>query len=405
MHITYAQDGCDISDTASGFALRPGDTRFSKRFKQEVYDFVGFLVDKDNMLAVFPKHYFSECEQGSEEDICLLFDVITKYISTDSHRPSAEKYMGYQDNFESDYPFMAFFEVYDYYKKYGLYREEELSITKGQRGKVSWRTTIQKSNVVVSHENLIFTSLYSQRRSPKAAFIGECMTYVINHTISEFSSLIHLPPVRSEMPKMDLLANRDYVLRMLRQCKAGIFKDAQKKLLNSLITFFEQYGADSSGGPQHIKIHYFDFIWQEMIDVYLNSFFLGVDEVSGTLIFDPALHRSPVSFTDRTIYIDDSVHGFKLVLDHYAEDDRAQFIFDSKYYDRVSELNYKQFSYGAILGNPSKKTYNALLLPGKCCGQYHLKLKTEFSIGLGRVGDIIEQFLDMKTVMEHYVSS
>ena len=53
MHITYAQDGCDISDTASGFALRPGDTRFSKRFKQEVYDFVGFLVDKDNMLAVF----------------------------------------------------------------------------------------------------------------------------------------------------------------------------------------------------------------------------------------------------------------------------------------------------------------------------------------------------------------
>lgn len=83
---------------------------------------------------------------------------------------------------------MPFFEVYDYYRKYGLYYEEETIVTRGQRGKISWKDTIRRSNILISVGNIVFTPLYSRVKNRKSDFASDCMVFVINHTLKTFPS-------------------------------------------------------------------------------------------------------------------------------------------------------------------------------------------------------------------------
>lgn len=91
-------------------------------------------MSNNETLAVFPKRYFSfeeieELNRTPSSDICdanLLFKTISTYMREDTLRTAtAEKYIGEQKGYESDYPFNAFFEVYDYYKYY--YEVSELN--------------------------------------------------------------------------------------------------------------------------------------------------------------------------------------------------------------------------------------------------------------------------------------
>ena len=67
-----------------------------------------------------------------------------------------------------------------------------------------------------------------------------------------------MSPILAKKSKIDFLSNIDYTLRQLYQFRDIIFKDYQKKLINSLIDFFEQYRKLKKGGAIHFKINYFD---------------------------------------------------------------------------------------------------------------------------------------------------
>ena len=94
-----------------------------------------------------------------------------------------------------------------------------------------------------------------------------------------------------------------------------------------------------------------------------------------------------------------------LRINHYGKEDGKQYIFDSKYYYELSEMNYKQFAYDVLLQslNREDETYNVLILPGQPHSSSHLLLKAEFRNESMRNYRIIEQYIDTKKVMEHYV--
>ena len=55
MRILYGQDSENvIQDPTVKISLHPGDTRFIKKEKRTVYDFVGFVIHDKETLAVFP---------------------------------------------------------------------------------------------------------------------------------------------------------------------------------------------------------------------------------------------------------------------------------------------------------------------------------------------------------------
>ncbi len=409
----YNVDGIDLSP----FGLEKGDTKYLKSDNKEVFDFVGFVLDEDNLLSVFPKHFYSDLElkdlnrnkKANLEDIKLLFDVFVKYTKEVSTTAKATKYIGEKPEFVSDYPFASFFEVYKYFRQYGIYRESNIEVKPNANGPVAWKKTIQKAQAIVSNGNLIFTPLYRKKKRQQNVFLSECMVFVIDHTINSFPYFIRLPKTGYKINSFDFIKHREYTLQQLRQINSKTFKDTHKKLIAHLINFFEQYKKSPKGGDIHIKINYFDKIWEQMVSKYLNKYFKCVDEVSDSIIFDKSLVASPLRFEAKEFSIDDSPHRFKIRLDHHAKQDDSIYIFDSKYYYNVSDLNYKQFSYNEILrGGISKSTkiYSALILPNNStCSNLHFSLSPAY-LGDRKTGTkIIEQYLNIKEVMQTYISN
>lgn len=413
LQIVFGQDGDEINGEIKKFSLSDGDKRYSKKLKNYILDFVGFVIEKEKILAVFPKHFFDDDnnfeEQNKkevEENIKMLFKVICKYNT--ENKSIADKYIGYEDNFESDYPFESFFKIYEYYKKYGIYKEEEVIISKNTNSKISWKDTIQKSNIIVSNRNLVFLPIYSKKKSNRDAFISECMTFVINYTIRNFFYFIQLPTVRKKECEVDFLTNREYTLRQLYQYKSTIFKDYQKGLINALINFFEKYDKKATGGAIHFKINYFDIIWESMVNKYLNDCFVDVDKENCKLIFDYKKRQDIKKFANKNFNIDKSYHRFSIRPDHYYSDENTMYVFDSKYYENIMDLNYKQFSYTILLGNSelgnNKNLYSALLLPGRSKNGLHLKLDLPYCQLNQGCNYIIEQFLSVRLLMMNYLN-
>lgn len=408
MHeVFYGQDGEIIKDEIiKNFTLSRGDTRYKKEDRIELFDFVGFILNEKKMLAVFPKHYFSSEKIDNDiEDIQLLFKTIYQYINTEKSKATANKYMGNDPEFDSDYPFAAFFSIYNYFKQYGIYQEKMVKTTPGLSGKISWKDTIRKSKKIISDGNLIFTPLYVNKKRTKQVFLSECMAFAIDYTLQKFHYFFSLPRTNYNISNFDFFDNKEYVLGQLRQSKNEVFKDIHKKVIQDLIDFFESLDK-LKGGDIHIKINYFDKVWEKMVEKYLNDYFFKVDDIGQKLIFNNSKCTSIFKFKNKIFDIDDSIHQFKIILDHYALQDGNQYIFDSKYYTEIKSLDYKQLSYYKLLKykvEKDKKTYNALILPGEKESCHHFKLADAFKSSQENNIIIMEYYLNVKKAMKNYV--
>lgn len=413
-YIKVGQDGDKIdTSTKSLFSLIQGiDTRF--KFKdpgKEVYDFVGLICKKDEILVVFPKHYFSQQEikvinsgeKNFETELKNLFNAIYKYINNKNTK--ADRYAGNLDEFESDFPFKSFFSIYNYFQQYGLYKEKILKTKKGYSGKINWKETIRKSKKIYSEGNIIHFPLLIKQKKNKEVFISECMAFAIDYTLERFSFLFSLPKTNFSNYSFNFLSNTDYVVGRLQALKNEVFKDAHKKLINSLIDFFSDLKEHKKGGDIHIKIKYFNLIWEEMIHSYLNKFFVEVNQQEDNLIFNKDQKESLVQFNKKSFNVDASNNKFTIEPDHYFENDKVQYIFDAKYYLSVNNLNYKQYAYHEMLNNNTQITYSALIVPNEKeeGSELHFLLDDKFIGDNGSKTKILLQKIKTKDVLNSYV--
>ena len=110
----------------------------------------------------------------------------------------------------------------------------------------------------------------------------------------------------------------------------------------------------------------------------------------------------------------DSAREFRLQPDHYATetDSKArsiQYIFDAKYYNEITDLNYKQVSYHAFLRNQADITHSALIAPTEPKSELkgsrkHLEMNSDYYNNLEEKIIIWEHYLPIKEVMEDYLN-
>ena len=413
----YGQDG-EIADQnlIKIFGLGTRELRHSDKLDADVFDVVGFVYKDNKILVVFPKHYYSKADIDRfnqsgislSYDIKLLYNVIKKYGETENTNAVARSYLGAKDGYSADYPFKPFYEVYDYFQKYGIYKEKEIRIIEGTSGRVSWKDTIRKSNKIISGGNLVFSPFYTYKKNYNDVFLTECMAFIIDYTIDFFSDFLTMKKTGVRY-YFDFPNNIDYVIRQLNLHQSRMFKDTQKHLVKSMIEFFEQFKGKSKGGKVHVKIRYFDMIWQCMISKYLNRHFAGIDPCNGAAVFDEGLSNSVISFSQKRFTdIDLSHNNFYIDVDHIAYEDDVLYIFDSKYYSAINDLNYKQLSYNEILRYHYPGVVeidNILILPGTDGADLHFAYAPDY-VGTRTIGTkIIEQFIMPKKVMEDYLLS
>lgn len=416
-YIYIGQDNTKIdSNLKKTFRLEQGlDTRFlNKREECELFDLVGLIVKQNEVLVVFPKHYFSSLDIykantniiNVDSDIKLLFDTIYKYISTQDRKGKASRYSGKDIDYVSDYPFASFFSIYRYFQQFGIYKERVRVIKKNKYGKVSWKDTIKKSQRIVSGNSFIHLPLLSIQNKSIQVLLGDCMTFAINYTLNKFPFLISLPKVSYPEHSFDFLNNTHFIIKHLELKKSECFKDIHINLIDDLITFFiELDKCQGKGGDIHVKIKYFNLVWEDMVEKYLNNHFLGVNQDQNELLFNKSKQNNLSRFSKMMFRVDQSSNRYTIAPDHYLCDNEFQYIFDAKYYANIEKLNYKQFSYHEILKTKSSNTISALLLPcdDEINSSIHFSLADDFVVEGNNKTVIILQYLNIKEVMCSYV--
>lgn len=413
-YIVYGQDG-EIANISirTFFNLSIEDVKYDKHTKECYFDFVGFVFCKGKILAVFPKHYFTETELADanksdailEFDIRLLYDSIRKYSTETNSNAVAKSYLGRDENYKSDYPFEAFYAVYDYFRNYGLYKEQEEIIKPGVHGKISWKKTIQNADMLVNNGNIIFSPLFVKKNNYFGNFITECMAFIIDYTIEYFNMFITLPRTMYRRSRFNYLENIDYVIKKLYEIKGKVYKDNTKALISNMIRFFEEYERNCKGGSIHIRINYFELVWEKAVELYLNKHFNGVSALDGSISFDTQQKASTIKFEKAYFSIDDSPNQYGIAPDYFAVNGNEMYLFDAKYYSEVKGLNYKQYAYNEMLRYYTyiTKMHSILLLPGQNSTRKHFELSNKY-IGSRTYGNaIMEQYINVKDVLSSYV--
>ena len=78
LKVFIGEDGEIVNEEFEKFDLTNNDKKYAKESQNFVLDFVGFIVEKDKMLAVFPKRFFDEYDRNDnqKENIKLLKNML-----------------------------------------------------------------------------------------------------------------------------------------------------------------------------------------------------------------------------------------------------------------------------------------------------------------------------------------
>lgn len=384
------------------FNLRadPRNLRYSYGKRCEVLNFVGFIIQKDEVLIALPKHYASvnQLDSLGDADIRLLFDVLFTHQVR-----NVSQYIGSLVDYESNFPFKSFYAIYAYYLKYGLYHEMHTITKPGLKGKIDWKDTIRKSNTVISENNLIYLPLYSKEIRRNDVFLGECMAFAIGYTLRHYSLFISGRFPTINLNQFNFFANKEYTLARLKKVYTELFKDIDKKLVRDLIEF---YSLVPEGGNITIKHYNFELIWESIVEKYLNTFFKGVTQQG--LVFSNQRVGKSYHFKKVVFHVDKAHPNHRLEPDHYYNDKEEQFIFDSKYYSKVYDLNHKQVAYYTFLKNQAQRTYNALIIPTEKESSplptpLHFELDPKFYTHEDDQIKIWEYYLNIADAMRNYI--
>ena len=386
---------------------------FRKRFVKDIHsgeltdeyeyvlDFVGFLVNRENdVFTVFPKNYRVD---DLNSDSAQLFKVIAKHMQ---QRP--ELYLGnnYGKKFKSNYPFAAFFGIYDYYVKYGLYFEDKLYIKPNVGGKVNWKETIRLSGKYLTNNKLSFFPLYYEKKYYFSVFLTECMIYAIDYTIDRFGIFINLDKTGMPFSNFEIFNDKEVILENLYSLRQQTFKDSLIELIDHLINFFREL---NEGGSYYFKHYSFSSIWEDMVMSYLKSNYKEIK--NNALVLDSSSAKN-IKFSKVPFHPNLANNSHYFEPDYYYGENDTQLIFDAKYYTSIRGMDYKQIAYYLFLNehreritDPPKysKTYSALILPSESrTSKLHFKMDPLYNKSNQELV-ISEEYLDIHEIIDFYV--
>lgn len=389
--------------------IEPGD--IIKNKEGYTSKFVGFIFSQNATLVSFPKNYFdpvriNEKNENSlknlRNDGKLLFSVFQKTI-----KKFSTSTLGIETDLNDNYPFKSFMDVYNYFLKYGLFTNDYEIKKMGYTGKIDWKNTLLKSPIIIDGKNLLFSPLVIRQKIKEYVFISKCMAYVINSTVAYFSLFLNFKTVDLEINDINW-TNKKMILFELRKSKQTIFKDKYKQLIDNLIIFFES--ENCGAGVLKFKTRKFDLIWEEMIQVYLNNSFKGINS-NGYIEFGNKCYNN--NFQKKILSPDKSLNKRTIELDYYLIKDKHRYIFDGKYYSQVERVDYKQIAYYFLTKSYENEddhltTYNILILPtfrendSLLNKVSHFELKESYNKNEKNF-NIKEQYCNIKSIMKSYL--
>lgn len=360
--------------------------------------FVGVIVFKERVLFSFPKHYSVENLSDKEKLECMK--EILAVISM--NRINKGSFDNNTKALRDEFPLRSYLEVMNYFRKYGLYKSTEKYTQEGYNGRINWNKTINRANKILQDKDVMFYPFILNKVRDKDIFISECMDFVLNDALKYKSLITRIINYNSKFNNK-LFSNIKYVINHLKQIKSSYFKDSEKKLIDSLIEYFS-WKSRLKDNMRMLTLK-FENYWENMINVYLNGKFLSVEDdkimwsdnmevqnrfgKSGGLSVESKETENRLNRKARMVEYD-----------HFMIKEDVVYIFDSKYYNEVTSLNYKQLFYHYKLKqrHPNSRIINGLLLP--TYKEYYTSIHID-RIDLDNV-KIVEHYLNLREVISYY---
>lgn len=364
-------------------------------------NFVGFVTDeKDDMLAVFPKNFSIH---NVSSDAKLVFQTIARY----SQRRHTD-FIGQlsDEKWETSFPFAAFFSIYSYYQKHGLFFETKEVLRNNAGGKINWKETIRQSDKYISHDKLVFYPFLYKKTKNVFSFLTQCMIFSIDYTAIKFGELLDVQPIEYEMPNFDIYGHKEAIVNELLRIREATFRDDYLKLIDALIAFF---GKINYGGRYYLKHYTFSSIWEDSTRRYLSRHFNGI--IDDTIQLSPS-PKASVKFEKKSFNPNEAVNNEYFQPDCYVESGDTQFIFDAKYYSNSRGIMYKELAYVLLLKDirdfvKSKpkfaKTSCAVILPSTERKTFvNFKMNPTFNSYYANI-KIMEEYFDIRDVLIDYL--
>lgn len=325
-------------------------------------NFVGIVMKNKEILFSFPK-FFSIPKKESEilnsiNNILMLLEI------TQSTVGSFDK--GIKENF----PLKAYLEIVFYFKRRGIYVKEVIGNSKGYKGQISWKKTIERSNKIISKSGIIFTPFIIKGKNEKKVFISRCMEFILSDVNENYKKIItHTFPYNSNKCIDKEVLGFDKTIGKLKKIKAYSFKDTEKELINNLIEYFRW--KSTSKKNIHMITFNFERYWQSMIELYLNHNFKEYDSSRELIIWEDDCNKGWNFKTSSKKYFESDSMRVQLeskepdrkhhyyIFDHVSKViDKQIVLLDSKYYKQTNGIEYKQLVYNYVLKEEMKNYMN-----------------------------------------------
>ena len=372
--IDIIQDGQPITknkeDLIKKYGLSRRDIFYSYNNETYISNFVGIVQRGNNILVSIPKHFkninsFINAERKEKiNDIRLIMDCIRESTFDLQYSTFDET-----KDIDTNFPLNAYFNIYRYFSKYGLYHEEYSEIKQNNGSKISWKSTLKRSMKLIVDGNLIFTPLFYKKVRNNETIVTECMISIINYTTSTLGDFFTLPDntmIANRGINSAIFGNETIIFK-LEEILSKTFKDINKKLIRNIITYLK--GVNSIK-EESLDIKYYNFanIWETAVNKYLNDHFEKIDVNDHIVFTKEGSHKrfikKPIYYNSVTKY-----SNWYLEPDHFLidKDNRIVYLFDSKYYTKLLDINHKQFMYHILYQNKYSdyRLYDSLLLPSE----------------------------------------
>lgn len=236
---------------------------FCRVSEREGDDFVGLRYIEGQPVVVFPRGFrISDDERQLRRDVLRLLSTIGKFSG---HR-EGERVYNIVGDIELSFPYLSYqYIIYDYLA-HGYYTENEIKYSEQQRGKISWKRTIQRETPQIDGGNAVYLNfIVKQNRTNKNSFITKIHEYCVYQSFSKLGWLYTDTDLLPKKPSIEL--NKRLFTAVLRQELSNTFNEQKRMLFQSMINIIAESAEQSlDSHDMAFGVERFDHVWEGMID-------------------------------------------------------------------------------------------------------------------------------------------
>ena len=320
--------------------------------------FVGIRFRQGVPEVVFPYGYaIAEDDVECRKDIFRLLGVLSRFSDRDEGNNLTERQKQY-----STFPLTSYQYIIQDYLQNGYYIERESYYTRSQRGKISWKRTIQQEDPHVDGNNIVYLDYRVKTNQVNMDnLITHIHRYCVYQSFYRFGWLYFnndYLPEESRIPY-----NEKLFISTLSQALANTYNDSKRLLYQSMINIVSNQKGIVDIKNMEIGVNRFDPVWERIVDYIFGE--------NGKNRYFP--HATWSIIKNGKI-----VKSSALEPDTIMKHDGKIFVLDAKYYkfgitEKASDLPQtssiqKQITYGKHIAEhmnevPIDNVFNAFIMP------------------------------------------